>query len=126
MRPGFGQRSVKQQTDGYDLYEDYDLIEASFAQQYGIRLRHEKDMPYSEFTTMLSGLDGETPLGRIVSIRTEEDKDRLKAFTPAMRKIRRDWQVKIAKRQAAENPDWVRDQVSEIQSAFKAAYGSGK
>ena len=123
-RLGFGQRAVKQSTDGYDLFEDYDLIEASFAQQYGIRLRHERNMPYSEFTTLLAGLDHETPLGRIVGIRTEDDKDRLKAFTPEMRKMRRDWQAKIAKRQAAENPDWVKQQLGGLQAAFKAAYGS--
>ncbi len=123
-RLGFGQRVVKQSADGYDLFEDYDLIEASFAQQYGIRLRHEKEMPYSEFTTLLAGLDHETPLGRIVRIRTENDQDRLKAFTPEMRKLRRDWQVKIAKRQAKENPDWVRSQLDDLQAAFKAAYGS--
>ncbi len=81
-------------------------------------------MPYSEFTTLLAGLDHETPLGRIVGIRTEDDKDRLKAFTPEMRKMRRDWQAKIAKRQAAENPDWVKQQLGGLQAAFKAAYGS--
>ena len=120
----FGQRTIKQQEDGYDLFEDYDLIEASFAQQYGIRLRHEEKMPYSEFTTLLAGLDHETPLGRIVGIRTENDKDRLKSFTPEMRRLRRDWQVKMAKRQAEENPDWVRSQLDDLQAAFKAAYGS--
>ena len=124
LRVDFGQMAAKQSADGYDLFEDYGLIEASFAQQYGIRLRHEKDMPYSEFTTLLAGLDHETPLGRMVQIRTEDDKDQLKAFTPEMRKIRRDWQAKIAKRQAAENPDWVKQQLGGLQAAFKAAYGS--
>jgi len=123
-RLGFGQRAVKQSADGYDLFEDYDLIEASFAQQYGIRLRHERNMPYSEFTTLLAGLDHETPLGRIVGIRTEDDKDQLKAFTPEMRKIRRDWQAKVAKKMAAQNPNWVREQLGGLQAAFKAAYGS--
>ena len=44
------------QESWYDLLEDYDLIEASFAKQYGIRLRNEQDMTWSEFATLLSGL----------------------------------------------------------------------
>lgn len=75
----------------YDLIHDYELIEASFAQQYGIRLRQEESMSWDEFSTLLAGLNGDTPLGRIVSIRAEKDKERLKQFTPAERKIRSEW-----------------------------------
>ena len=78
-------------TSYYDLIQDYELVEASFAQQYGIRLRRENDMSWDEFSTLLAGLNGETPLGHIVSIRSETDKERLKHFTPAERKIRNDW-----------------------------------
>lgn len=75
----------------YDIIGDWELIEASFAQQYGIRLRREDDMSWDEFLTLLCGLNGETPLGHIVSIRSEKDKERLKNFTPEERKIRNDW-----------------------------------
>lgn len=123
-RADFGQRTKKMAGDGYDLFEDYDLIEASFAEQYGIRLRHEKGMPYSEFSTLLAGIRGETPLGRIIRIRLEDDKDVLKNFTPEMRKIRRDWQSRIAKKMVEEDPQGVRQQLRELQMAFKAAYNS--
>ena len=73
------------------------MIEASFAQQYGIRLRNENDMSWDEFATLLSGLNGETPLGHIVSIRSENDKERLKHFTPEERKIRSEWRAKHKK-----------------------------
>lgn len=82
----------------YDLIYDYELIEASFAQQYGIRLRLETEMCWSEFLTLLSGLNGETPLGNVVRIRSETDMEVLKAFTPEQNRIRSDWQ----RRQAAE------------------------
>jgi hypothetical protein len=78
----------------YDLIEDYELIEASFAQQYGIRLRKEEDMPWGEFTTLLGGLNGETPLGHIVSIRSEKDSEKIKKFSPQERKIRNEWRTK--------------------------------
>jgi hypothetical protein len=78
----------------YDIVEDYELIEASFAQQYGIRLRRENDMEWGEFLTLLAGLNGETPLGYVVSIRSEKDRERIKNFTAAEKKIRNDWAIK--------------------------------
>lgn len=78
----------------YDIFEDWGLIEASFAQQYGIRLRNEEEMSWDEFSTLLSGLNVETPLGHIVSIRAETDRERIKRFSPAERKIRSDWLLK--------------------------------
>lgn len=86
--PGKGESSY------YNLFEDWELIEASFAQQYGIRLRRENNMSWDEFTTLLAGLNGETPLGRVVQIRSETDRERIKRFSPAEQKIRNDWLFK--------------------------------
>lgn len=82
----------------YDIFEDWSLIESSFAQQYGIRLRRENDMSWDEFCTLLSGLKPDTPLGNIVSIRSETDKNVLKHFTTQQKKIRADWQRRKAKK----------------------------
>lgn len=75
----------------YDLYEDWELIEASFATQYGIRLAQVDNMTWSEFCSLLSGIMPKTPLGQIVSIRAEEDQDILKNFTKEQHKIRNEW-----------------------------------
>ena len=48
-------------------------IEASFLKQYGIRLREDDNMSYSEFCSLLSNIMPDTPLGQIVSIRAEKD-----------------------------------------------------
>lgn len=48
-------------------------------------------MSWDEFCTLLSGLRHDTPLGNIVSIRSETDKDIIKHFTPQQKKIRSDW-----------------------------------
>lgn len=81
----------------YDLFDDWDLIESSFAQQYGIRLRKQmRDMEWGEFTSLLSGLNSETPLGNIVRIRSEKDPENLKKFTAEERKIRSKWLNKTA------------------------------
>lgn len=70
----------------YDIFEDWTLIESSFAQQYGIRLRKE-EMSWDEFSSLLSGLKPDTPLGNIVSIRSETNKDILKHFTKEQKKL---------------------------------------
>ena len=75
----------------YSLIDDWGLIEASFAQQYSIRLRREEDMLWDEFTTLLAGIHSETPLGRIVAIRSENDPEKLKNFSPEEKRIRNEW-----------------------------------
>lgn len=55
-------------------------------------------MQWSEFCALLSGLGPDTPLGRIVQIRAEDDKDILKHFTKEQCRIRSEWRNKKAKR----------------------------
>ena len=82
----------------YDFYDDWDLIESSIAQQYGIRLRNEiNTISWSEVRMLISGLLPETPLGKVIQIRSENNKDVLKTFTPEMHKMRNDWRNRIAK-----------------------------
>lgn len=82
----------------YDFYDDWDLIESSIAQQYGIRIRNEiNTISWSEVKMLVSGLLGDTPLGRIIQIRSENDKEQLKHFTPDMHKIRNEWRDRQAK-----------------------------
>ena len=78
----------------YDIFDDYDAIEASFAQQYGIRLRTEDEMLWDEFTTLLAGLNGDTPLGYLVRIRSEKDPKVKKKFTKAEKKIYNEWRFR--------------------------------
>lgn len=94
-------RRAPVQTKGqswYDFYDDWDLIESSIAQQYGIRIRNEiNTISWSEIKMLVSGLLPETPLGKIIQIRSENNKEQLKHFTPEMRKIRNDWRNRMAK-----------------------------
>ena len=46
---------------------------------------------------LISGLLPDTPLGKIIQIRSENNKDMLKQFTPEMHKIRNDWRNRIAR-----------------------------
>lgn len=82
----------------YDFYDDWDLIESSIAQQYGIRLRNEiNTISWSEVRMLISGLLPDTPLGKVIQIRSENNKETLKHFTPDMHKIRNDWRNRMAR-----------------------------
>ena len=105
----------------YDLYEDWGLIEASFAAQYGIRLREEEDMSWSEFCTLLAGIMPETPLGRVVSIRSENDKEVLKSFTKEQHRIRNEWRSRMTKA-ITLNKDEAKKQLKMFQEAMKKAF----
>ena len=54
-------------------------------------------MKWREMSMLLSGLDETTPLGKIVSIRSETDREALKNFTPAQHRIRNEWRRRKVK-----------------------------
>lgn len=77
-------------------------------------------MSWSEFSTLLAGIMPETPLGQIVSIRSEEDKNMLKNFTPEQHRIRNEWrsrQVDIMTEDEKEA------KMKEVQALFAKAFG---
>ena len=110
------------------MIDDFDLIISSFQSQYGLRLSHElpAGMKWDEFASLLSGLGPDTALGRIVAIRTEEDKDILKNFTPEQHRIRNEWKRRRAK-QIAKTADKVQiqDQMNLIKMGFLSMDGLG-
>ena len=97
------------------------MIEASFAQQYGIRLRNETEMTWDEFSTLLAGIMPETPLGQIVSIRSEDDPDILKTFNNEQKKIRSDWHRKIAQELTSDKKN-AETMIAEFQKMMKLAF----
>lgn len=104
----------------YDLFDDWDLIESSFLKQYGIRLRAEDDMSWSEFCSLLSGIMPDTPLGQIVTIRAEKDSKVIQKFTKEQKRIRNDWlrrRGRKAKESGKSPIDWV-----AIQAWVKQAF----
>lgn len=111
--------SLRKKVRWYDLVEDWDLIEASFVTQYGIRLR-ETDMQWDEFCTLLSGIMPKTPLGQVVSIRSEEDKETLKTFNDHQRKIRQDWRSKQARLRTEEENELM---MKKLEHMFEKAFG---
>ncbi len=92
--------------------EDFDLIVASFQAQYGIRLSKELDtMKWDEFRALLVGIGPDTPLGRIVSIRSEDDEDILRYFTTDQNRIRNEWRNRRKKEDVSDaDQEWMLEQ----------------
>jgi hypothetical protein len=100
------------------LIDDYDLVVSSFQTQYGLRLAREiHEMPWEEFKQLLSGIGPETPLGRIVAIRSETDKEILKHFSKEQRRIRNEWLQRRAKTVSESD-------MQQILEGFKQAFVS--
>jgi len=100
----------------YDLDGDWPLIVASFAEQYSIRLEAE-DIAWPEYCKLFSGLSGETPIGRIISIRSEKDKNVMKHWGSEQKRIRREW---LNRKQSGPN---AMKQVDQLEKILTAAFG---
>lgn len=79
-------------------------------------------MTWQRFCVLLSGLDEQTPLGKIVLIRSETDRDVIDNFTTSQRAIYNDWKRRQAEKQAQSRPQDVPEgeqlekQIAELQS----------
>lgn len=62
-------------------------------------------MKWDEFCALLSGLSAESPLGRVVQIRAEDNSKILEKFTPHQRKIRSDWRAHHARKVTSQNSE---------------------
>ena len=100
-RNDFAEPATNKKEVWYDLAEDYPLIEASFLEQYGIRL-NEVDMSWREFSDLVACLSADTALGRVVAIRSEDDAEILKTFTKGQKEIREEWRKNHRKVQSKE------------------------
>ena len=105
----------------YDIFDDWSLIEASFLKQYGIRLREDDNMSYSEFCSLLSNIMPDTPLGQIVSIRAEKDPKVLKKITKEQRRIKNEYIMRQNKK-LKENPERYNEYWSKFQNFAKTAF----
>lgn len=108
--------------DYYDIIDDWNLIEASFFKQYGVRLRQINDMPWDEFCSYLSGIMPDTPLGNIVQIRSEENKDVIKNFTPEQKRIRSEWRSRMAKNMDKKQAE---DAIEMFKNMFRELASGG-
>ena len=96
---------------------DWDLIVSSFAQQYGIRLYYEyENMSCEEFRQLLSGLNGDTPLGYVVQTRAEKDPKKIRKMTAHEKKFRSDWVAVKSTNNKAKRVELKTEDISKVFS----------
>ena len=95
--------------------DDYDLIEASFLSQYGIRLK-TTELQFDEFLNLTSCLMPESPLGQIVAIRSETDVEVISNFNDSQKQIYNEW----AKRDVLTNEQKYRESMDRLFAMLKA------
>lgn len=79
-------------------------------------------MAWSEFRDLLTGLSSDTALARVVAIRSEEDREVLKRFSPEQRRIRSEWRNRVAKQRSSQD---VNTFLAQMQTAFRRMSGNG-
>nr|DAM27041.1 MAG TPA: hypothetical protein [Caudoviricetes sp.] len=70
-----------------------------------IRTKEFESVSWDEFKSLLAGIDPETPLGRIVAIRSETDKNVIKHFSKDQKRIYSAWRNRKAETMAPATYD---------------------
>ena len=109
----------------YDKDFDWDLIVSSFAQQYGIRLHKEYEkISCQEFRQLLVGLNGDTPLGYVVQVRSETDQKKIKEMTKKEKQIRSEWaNFKSKNQKQIQNQKKIELSGDEIDKVLSKLFG---
>lgn len=97
------------------------MIEASFATQYPQKDLYDDSMDWVEFTTLLNGITADTPLGKIIQIRAEDDREIINNFSKHEREIHDDWSRKQFEKKY-KNKD-KNEAMNEIKQMFKGLFG---
>ncbi len=98
-------------------------MESSFLKQYGIRIRQDDDMSWSEFCSLLSGLMADTPLGQVVAIRAEKDIKVIKKFNKEQKRIYDQWKLGRMKKCKKDKKAYM-DYWLKLQQEFKKAFSN--
>lgn len=80
-------------------------------------------MKWREMSMLISGLNEKTPLGAVISIRAESDREVLKEFTPAQRRIRNEWRARKAKQMPEKK---VNNDIATLQAALAQMFAPQK
>ena len=92
--------------------------------QYGLRIRTKEfeSVTWDEFRSLLAGIAPDTPLGRMVAIRSETDKNVIKNFTRDQKRIYDEWRNRKAE---AMTPETYEKQMQYLEEMMAALCGGG-
>lgn len=75
------------------------------AAQYGVLPAVQQQLPWPEWVRLVAGLMEDTPLGKLVAVRTERDPAVLRRMTPWQRRARGEWNRFLAARAVRTGAD---------------------
>lgn len=67
----------------------------------------------------------DTPLGRVVAVRTETDQKIISQFSTWQRRIRADWNAFKAKRMSQQSTEDMEQQMKQLERMLASAFGGG-
>ena len=102
---------------------DAELIEQSIAKQSGVLPAAQGELPYWEWSRLVGGLMDDTPLGRVVAVRSERDRERIKQFSPWQRRVRAEWATFRAKKALERPPEQLRSEMAQLEKALARMFG---
>lgn len=108
----------------YDPEYDRKLVEQSIAKQYHILPSEQGELSYSDWALLVSGIMEDTPLGQVVLIRKENNREHIKKFSSYERKIYNEWRSFIAERKR-EDKDTSEKVILNFENMFRAMFGKG-
>lgn len=101
------------------------LIEQSIAKQYHILPSQQGELSYCDWAKLVSGLMNDTPLGKVVEIRAEDDPDILKNMTSEQHAVRRRWQEFCSKQMQKQSEAEMRAQADALEKLMAKLFGKG-
>lgn len=99
------------------------LIEQSIAKQYGVLPSQQEHLSYADWAKMVGGLMNDTPLGQIVGIRNEKDRDIIRNMSPLQRQIRSEWATFQASRLSKESTEDMKTQMNRLETMIAGLFG---
>ena len=126
MRSDFRKRKRPDFSDAlYDAEFDAILLEQSIATQYGILPQNQGELPYPEWSKLVSGLMDNTPLGKVVSVRGETDPKIISRMSPWQKKIRAEWRSFVALQAVQVPREDLKAQMASLERMLAQAFGGG-
>lgn len=106
----------------YDVQFDEKLIRQSLTAQYGILPYMQDNLPYRDWCSLVEGLSSDSPLGKVIAIRAETDRQQIEQMTPAQKKIRQEWSRFLSQTATRGNEQDQKKQMEQLQQALKTMY----
>lgn len=86
----------------------------------------QSELKYSDWVKMVSGLMDDTPLGRVVAVRSEKDREMIRHMNKWQKQIRADWTAFRASSHPQVEAAEAKKQMAALEQMLAGLFGGGK